>query len=95
MTDAMLLQRLRKVGLETFAEYYRELSDPSVSFRQLYERLIADKGYGSDSALYKVGFGRGIISDGLGPDAVRMIASSKNDRAMVYALAQLRAMDEW
>ena len=44
MTDAMLLQRLRKVGLETFAEYYRELSDPSVSFGQLYERLIADKG---------------------------------------------------
>ena len=94
MTDAMLLQRLRKVGFETFAEYYRELSDLSVSFGQLYERLIADKGYGSDSSLYKVGFGRGIIADGLGLDALRLIADSKNERAREHALAQLRAMDE-
>ncbi len=94
MTDAMLLKRLRKVGFETFAEYYGELSDPSLSNAALSEALIADKRYTLNSAHTKVSVGRGIIRAGRGLDALRLIADSKNDRARIYALALLRAMEE-
>ena len=65
-----------------------------LSNEALIEVLIADKGYKLNSARTKVSVGRGIIRAGRGLDALRLIADSKNERAMVYVLAQLRAMEE-
>ena len=93
MNSELLASRLRSIGHETFAEYYRELSDQSLTNEALIEVLIADKGYTLNSARTKVSVGRGIIRAGRGLDALRLIADSKNGRAMVYALSQLRAVD--
>ena len=90
VNSELLAIRLRSIGNETFAEYYSELSDQSLT----NEALIADKGYTLNSARTKVSVGRGIIRAQRGLDALRLIADSKNDRAMVYALAQLKAMGE-
>ena len=94
MNSELLASRLRSIGHETFEEYYRELSDQSLSNEALIEVLITDKGYTLNSARTKISVGRGIIHAGRGFDALKLIADSKNDRAMVYALAQLRAMEE-
>lgn len=94
VNSELLASRLRSIGHETFAEYYRELSGHSRSNEALIEVPIADKGYTLNSARTKVSVGRGIIRAGRGLDALRLIADAKNKRAMVYALAQLRAMEE-
>ena len=44
VNSELLASRLRGIGHETFAEYYRELSDHSRSNEALIEVLIADKG---------------------------------------------------
>ena len=94
VNSGLLASRLRSIGHETFAEYYRELSDQSLSNEALIEVLIADKGYTLNSASTKVSIGRGIIRAGRGLDALRLIADPKNDRARVHALALLRAIEE-
>ena len=53
MNSELLASRLRSIGHETFAEYYRELSDRSVYNEALIEVLIADKGYALKSARTK------------------------------------------
>ena len=93
VNSELLASRLRSIGHETFAEYYRELYDRSVYDEALIEVLIADKGYALKFARTKVSAGLGIVRAGSRLDALRLIAGSKNDRARVYALGQLRAIE--
>ena len=104
MNDAKLSEILYSIGHEVFAEYYRELSDLSLSRADLIERLRTDSrnagkgrgggGYTRSTCGSKVSHGRRIIRAGRGVDALTLIAESTNDRARVHALAQLRAMEE-
>ena len=93
MDDELMAERLRSIGHETFAEYYRQLSDGLLSNEALIEQLMYGKGYTLNSARTKVSVGRGIIRAGRGIDALRLIAESKNDTARVYALAQIAAIE--
>ena len=104
MNDAKLAEILYSIGHEIFAEYYGELSDPSLSMADLIERLLTDSrnagkgrsggGYTIGTCRSKVSHGRRIIRAGRGVDALRLIADSTNERAREHALAQLRAMQE-
>ncbi len=61
VNSELLASRLKSIGHETFAEYYSELSDKSLTNEALIEVLIADKGYTLNSARTKGSVGRGII----------------------------------
>ena len=54
MNDADLVERLERIGHETFAEYYRDFCDWTVSNQVLIERLIADESYSSYSGRTKI-----------------------------------------
>ncbi len=85
MNDNKLHDELQSAGIEWFAEYYRELSDWSVSNKSLIEMFITEKNYTTNSSRTKVYSGRRIIRAGRGKDALILITSSKNERAAVLA----------
>ena len=93
MDDDLLLERLRSVGYEAFARYYRELADRSISNANLVGRMAYEMGYTLNSARTRASVGRGIIRAGRGVDALHLIADSKNDRASIFSLAQLAVME--
>lgn len=90
MNDNDLHQELRRAGMEWFAEYYRDLSNWSLSNHELIEKMIAEKGYTTNSSQTKVSSGRRIIKSGRGKDALNLITGSKNERAVALAQALLR-----
>jgi len=76
MNNEQLLRLLYRCGMITFAGYYKELHNHSISDSSLQKVLMKNEGYTENSARIKVRSARTIIKYSRSIDALRLIANA-------------------